>query len=174
MAQLRATRAGVKVPSNASGWTNTTQRAWGLYEHTVSPAAADTVVFCKLPKGALIVGGALKGDKLDSTGSGSALASINIGLDAAVVTPAGTTVTSASTSNALLSSHSLGPDAAAIAGYKPQADVRNIPLGSLLLSEGPLRTTAECNVYVTWTASTLAFTTGTMWVEVDYYMDQHS
>ena len=174
MAQLRSTAAGVTVPSNASGWSGVTQTAWGIYEHTVSPAAADTVVFCKLPKGALVIGGRLKGDKLDSTGSGSSLASVNVGLDAAVKTPDGTSVSAASTSNCLLAALNLGPDAAAVVGYKPESNVRNVPLGGLLLTHGPLLTTAESNAYVTWTASSLAFTTGTMLLEVDYIMAQHA
>lgn len=174
MAQLRATRAGTTVAAQGSGWAGVTQRAWGLYEHTASPAAGDTVVMCKLPKGALIVGGAVKGDKLDSSGSGSSLASINIGLDAAVTTPDGTSVSTDSTSNCLLAALNLGPDAAAVTGYKPEAGVRNVPLGGLLLTHGPLKTSAECHAYVTWTASALAFATGTMLLEVDYIIDQHS
>jgi hypothetical protein len=174
MAQLRAAKAGTTVAAQGSGWAGVTQRAWGLYEHAVSPAAADTVVMCKLPKGALIVGGAVKGDKLDSSGSGSSLASINIGLDAAVTTPDGTSVSTASTSNCLLAALNLGPDAAAVTGYKPEAGVRNVPLGGLLLTHGPLRTSAECHAYVTWTASALAFATGTMLLEIDYIVDQHS
>lgn len=174
MAQLRATRAALKRPSSSSGWAQNIQRAWGSYEHAVSPAAGDTVIFVKLPKGALIVGGAVKGDKLDSTGSGSSLASINIGLDAAVTTPDGTSVSTSSTSNCLLAALNLGPDAAAVTGYKPEANVRNVPLGGLLLTHGPLLTSAECHAYVTWTASALAFTTGTMILEVDYYMAQHA
>lgn len=174
MAQLRTTRAGVNFPSRSAGWAGAVHTAWGYYEHTVSPAAADTVVFCKLPKGALVIGGRVKGDKLDSAGSGSSLASINIGLDAAVTTPAGTSVSSASTSNCLLASLNLGPDTAAVTGYKPESGVRNVPLGGLLLTDGPLLTSAECHAYVTWTASSLAFTTGTMILEVDYIVSQHS
>lgn len=174
MAQLRATRAGTKVPSAASGWNSQVQKAWGYYEHDASPAAGDTVVFCKLPKGALVIGGYVKGDKLDSVGSGSSLASINIGLDAAVTTPDGTSVAATSTSNCLLAALNLGPDTAAVTGYKPESGVRNVPLGGLLLTHGPLLTSAECHAYVTWTASALAFTTGTMILEVDYIMTQHN
>jgi hypothetical protein len=174
MAQLRATRAGTLVQSVSSGWAGQVQKAWGAYEHTVSPAAADTVVMCKLPKGALVVGGAVKGDKLDSAGSGSSLASINIGLSAAVTTIDGTTVTAASTSNCLLAALNLGPDTAAVTGYKPEAGVRNVPLGGLLLTHGPILTTDECEAYVTWTASALAFATGTMILEVDYIIARHS
>jgi hypothetical protein len=173
MAQLRATKAGTTVPSNAVGWAGQHYRAWGYYEHSASPAAGDTVVFCKLPKGALVIGGAVKGDKLDSTGSGSSLASINIGLDAAVTTPDGTSVSASSTSNCLLAALNLGPDAAAVTGYKPESNVRNVPLGGLLLTHGPLLTSDECHAYVTWTASALAFTTGTMILEVDYLMSRH-
>ncbi len=175
MAQLRAAAAEAKVPTLASGWAGEVQVAWGYYEHAVSPAAADTVVFCKLPKGALIIGGAVKGDKLDSAGSGSSLASINIGLDAAVKTPDGTSVSASSTSNCLLAALNLGPDTAAVTGYKPEAGVRNVPLGGLLLTHGPLLTTVEpTHAYVTWTASALAFATGTMILEVHYKMAQHA
>jgi hypothetical protein len=174
MATLRSTKGGVLTPSASSGWANSVQRAYGIYEHTSSPAAGDVVVMCKLPKGALIVGGAVKGDKLDSAGSGSSLASINIGLNAAVVDLAGTTVSASSTSNCLVASLNLGPDTAAVTGYKIDSGVRNIPFGSVLLTNGPLLTTDETEVRVTWTASSLAFTTGTMIVEVDYVVVAHS
>ncbi len=175
MATVRATRGGVGFPTQAAGWSGAQQRVWGTYEVGVTPAAADIIIMCKLPKGAMIIGGAVKGDKLESAGSGSGLASVNIGLDAAVVTPDGTTVTAASTSNCLLAALVLGPDTAAVTGYKPEAAVRNVPLGGLLLTHGPLRTTVEpTNVTVTFTASILALTTGTLMVEVDYYMAEHA
>jgi hypothetical protein len=174
MATFFASRVGNTRQSAASGFAQSLLRGWGAIEFTASPAAADTAVLVKLPKGALVIGGKLKGDKLDSTGSGSALMSVNIGIDKAVVLPSGTTVTAASTSTALAANWSIGPDAAAVTGYKPEAGVRNVPLGGLLLSDGPLLTTDECNAYVTFTASALAFTTGTLILEVDYYMAQHA
>lgn len=174
MANFVATRAGTRVPSASSGWAQDLKRAWGTIEVTTKPATSDTYVMCKLPKGALIVGGYLQGDKIDSSGSGSACMTVNIGVDAAITTATGTSVTTASTSNALASAWALGPDAAAVTGYKPDADVRNLPLGSLLQTDGPLLVSDECNVIVKAANGACGFTSGTMTLLVDYYMAQHS
>lgn len=174
MTTYTATRAGAGRQSAATGWAVDTKLAWGTIEVSTNPAPGDTFVMCKLPKGAMIVGGALLGDKLDSTATGTACLSINIGVDKAVILPNGTTVTSASTSNALASSWALGPDAAVVTGYKPADSVRNVPLGGLLLTDGPLLTTDECNAYVVVITSAQGLTTGTMTLYVDYYMAQHS
>lgn len=169
-----ATRAGTRVPSASTGWAQDLKRAWGTIEVSTAPTNGDQYYLCKLPKGAMIVGGYLQGDKLDSSGSGSACLTVNIGVDAAVTTATGTSVTTASTSNALASAWALGPDAAAVTGYKPDAAVRNMPLGSLLLTDGPLLVSDECNVIVKATNTACGFTTGTLTLLVDYYMSQHA
>ena len=180
MVAYTASRAGVTKPSAAAGWAVDSKRAWGSFEYGASAAiaAADTIVMCKLPKGAAITGGYLQGDQIDSQSTGSFGLSINIGLDKAVVflsgSNSGTTVTSSSTSNALASQWSLGPDAAVSSTYKPDNAVRNVPLGSLLLTDGPLLTTDETNVYITVRASATGITTGTLTLLVDYYQHQHA
>jgi hypothetical protein len=173
MATNVANRSGTQRQAAASGLAQSKLTAWGTIEVSTSPAPADIFQMCKLPKGALIVGGRLMGDKLDSTGSGTACLTINIGVDKAVTTPTGTSVSSASTSNALGASWALGPDAAAVTGYKPETG-RNIPLGGLLISDGPLLTSDECNATVTVITSAQGLTTGTLTLFVDYYMSQHS
>lgn len=176
MTVFTATRAGAGKQSASAGWAQDVKRAWGTIEYgaTAAPTIGDTFVMCKLPKGAMIVGGYLQGDKLDSFGAGSALLSVNIGLDKAIVTATGTTVTSASTSNALAANWSLGSDAAVLHGYKQDLGVRNAPLGGLLLTDGPLLLSDEGNAYITINASALAVTTGTLTLMVDYYMAQHA
>lgn len=174
MAVYTATRSGTRVPSTASGLAQNLKRAWGTIEFTATPLLGDTIQMCKLPKGAMIVGGALKGDKLDSYATGSSLMSVNIGLDKAITCADGTAVTALSTSTALASAWNLGPDAAAVAGYKPDVGVRNVPLGGLLLTNGPLLTSDETIAYITVNASAVAFTSGTITLEVDYYTAQHS
>lgn len=176
MTIFTAARAGASKPSVAAGWSLDVKRAWGTIEYgaTAAPAAADTFVMCKLPKGALIVGGYLQGDKLDSNGTGSSLLSINIGIDKAITTATGTAVTAASTSNCLASNWVLGSDAVAISGYQRADGVRNTPLGGLLLTDGPLLVSDEANAYITINASALAVTTGTLTLMVDYYMAQHA
>jgi len=173
MATNTATRAGTTKSPAASGWAQSQYRAWGTIEVSTNPAPADTFVMCKLPKGAMIVGGWLKGDKLDSTGSGTACLTINIGVNKAVTTPTGTSVSASSTSNALGASWALGPDAAAVTGYKPETG-RNQPLGGLLLSDGPLLVSDDCEAVVTVITSAQGLTTGTLTLFVDYYMAQHS
>lgn len=174
MTQFTATRANPRAPSAAAGWAQDLKRAWGTIEITAGPITNDTYVMCRLPKGAMIVGGWLQGDKIDSAGSGSACLTINIGVDAAITTAGGTAVTTASTSNALASAWALGPDTAAVTGYKNDSAVRNLPLGSLLLTDGPLLVGDECNVIVKATNTVCGFTTGTLTLLVDYYMSTHS
>lgn len=168
-----AVRAGANKPSISGGLAGDLKWAWGTIEVTANPAPLDTFVMCKLPKGAMIVGGELLGDKLDSTGSGSACLTINIGVDKAVTAADGTAVTSASTSNALGASWALGPDAAAVTGYKPETG-RKQPLGGLLMSNSYLLTSDECNAVVTVITSANGLTTGTLTLAVAYYQSQSS
>ena len=171
MATLVGNQASPTKTAAAGGWSNQKQVAVGVVEISAIAVLTDRHELCKLPKGAVITGGWLKGDKLDSAGSGSALASINIGVDCAVKTLSDrTSVSAASTSIALLSAWSVGPDAAAVATYQP-VGVRNVPLGGLLAQLGPLVTQDEAKVYLTWNSSILALTTGTLWIEVDYFME---
>jgi hypothetical protein len=174
MATYSATTAGPGKQARAVGWAGTLKSAVGIYEVDVIHVLGDTIEMVKLPKGAVIVGGWLRGDKLDSVGSGSALASINIGVDCIVKTLYNrTSVALASVSNCLLDAWSIGPDAAVSATLHNTA-FRTVPLGGLLHSEGPIVTTAECKVIVKWGSSILALTSGTMVVEVQYYMESDS
>ncbi len=177
MATTTAARAGFLKPTSATGWASDMKRAWGVITVSTSSVTGDVFQMVKLPKGAVVIGGALKGDKLDSATSGSGALAINIGFDKAVqLLYTGTSVSSASTSNALASAWTLGGsgDTAAVTGYKPDAGVRNIPLGSLLLTDGPMLTTDETMVSVIVTATATAVVTGELILEVDYYMAQHS
>ena len=175
MVTRTATRAGATKQSAASGWAQALQRAWGTYEYgaDATQAVGDIIVMCKLPKGAMVVGGMLTGDKIDSNLAGSALLSINIGIDKAVILPNGTTVTVASTSVALGNAWALGPDAAVIVGVNPDAG-RRVKLGGLLVSDGPLLCTDECSAYITTNATALNLSTGTLNLLVDYYMSSHA
>lgn len=166
-----ASRAAPSRQAVSTGWANDLKSAWGTIEYgaTGVPAATDTIIMCKLPKGAVIIGGRLTGDALEETSVGSGLLSINIGLDKAITTATGTSVTSASTSNALASNWVLGSDVLALQGGISTGNKRNIALGSLLYSDGPLTTTDETNVYITIGASTFRLTTGTLNLYVDYY-----
>ncbi len=156
------------------GWNGSAKVAVASYEFADSVSLGSYIYMCKLPKGAVITGGRVTGDPIDSSGSGSALMSIHVGVDKAVTgLGTGTAITANSTSNCLISSLAIGPDAVAVTGYKA-TNTRNFPFGSLLVTEGPLLTSDDCNVVIAVTASTLALTTGTMNVIVEYYMSTHT
>lgn len=170
MTVTTAVRAGPTKTVAALGFALDRKTQWGTVEVTANMAPLDTFIMAKLPKGAVIVGGALLGDKLDSTGAGSACLSLNIGVDKAVVLPNGTTVTTLSTSNALAASWGgFGSEGGAVTGYKPEATGRNLPLGGLLLSDGPLLCTDDCNVVITIITSQGGVVSGTLTLVVDYY-----
>lgn len=174
MATNVGTRALATRQAAAAGWSQNLKSAWGTYEIASIAATGEIYQLCKLPKGAAVVGGYLFGDKLDSIGTGSSLCSVNIGVNQNIITIAdNTTVTSASTSTALGASFALGSDAAAQV-WKPESGVRNVPLGGLLLTNGPFVMQDDGAAYVTITSSILALTTGTLGLRVDYYMAQHS
>lgn len=172
MATITASRALLTRPAASVGWAQDVKTGWGTVEVSANPAPADVFNMVRIPKGAVVVGGRLLGDKIDSTGSGSACMTINIGLSAAVFTPLGVSVGTTTTSNALGAAWALGPDVAAVTGYKPETG-RNIPLGGLLITDGPLLVQDDCWATVTIITSG-TITTGTLTLAVDYYMAQHS
>ena len=173
MTVFTATRAGATRAAVGVGNAQDLKVAWGTIEITTNPLLGDSYIMCKLPKGALIVGGRITGDPLDSSGSGSALLGFNCGVDKAVTAADGTAFAATSTSNCLGASMAFGPDAVAVAGYKA-TNTRNFPFGSVLVTSGPLLTSDDCNVYLIASASALAFSTGTLNVFVEYYQQTTS
>lgn len=172
MTQYTATRALASKPTPSLGWQNCKFSTFETYEVATAPAANDTLVLCKLPKGALIIGGQLITERLASgTSAGSASLGVNIGVDVKVYTQGGTSVATTSTSNCL---GTFGPlDYAAVTGIKPESGV-NMPLGGLLYSDGPLRLSDNGNVYVTFSSSATSFVTGQLTLRVDYVINEIS
>ena len=169
MAITFATAASSTRPAVGAGEARTLHSAWGTVSLSTAFAPADTLVMCKLPKGAIIVGGALLGEKWDSAGAGTACMTLNIGVDQPVITPQGTTVTTASTSDCLAASWAIGSEIAAIPGVHPEASGRNIPLGGLLVAKGPLYVTEECNVIIKSITSAATTFTAVVTLTVAYY-----
>ena len=158
MTTYTATRAASTFPvAGGVGNAQSLKVAHGTIEISANPAPADIFQMCRVPKGAVIVGGRVIADKLDSIGSGSALLDIDIGLN-----DAGTTDTDA------LGNFGVW-NGAAVAGTKPESG-HNFPLGGLLISAGPITTTGEAIVEAYVVASAVAFATGTLSVTVDYYV----
>jgi hypothetical protein len=118
--------------------------------------ANDRILLARLPKGAVITGGRVYGGNLDSTGNGSALLDIDIGVDMG-----GTVDTDQLGNFGIWSS-------AAVTGYKPEVGY-DMPLGGLLRTAGPQTMTGAYNhVYATVVASAAGQTAGTVCLELNY------
>jgi hypothetical protein len=63
MVTYTAATAGAGKQARAVGWAGTLKTAIGIYEVDVIHVLGDTIEMVKLPKGAVIVGGWLRGDK---------------------------------------------------------------------------------------------------------------
>lgn len=171
MATFRATRSSAKRPAAAVGWAASTQKAWGTIEIDTLPVALDAYEMLRLPKGAVVLGGTLYGDKLASgTSFGSQNLAWNVGVNVAVVTPDGTTVSTLSTSTAM---GNIKPEGAALdlkndTGY-------NQAVGGLLVTHGPFRLTDNGLVSLICTSAPTigSFSTGTISLVVEYAMEQH-
>lgn len=173
MTTYTATRAGTLKPIAASGWAQQKQTAYGTIEVTTIPAATDIITMCKLPKGAVVIGGRLWGDKLASGAtSASESMQIAIGIDAAATLADGTAAGAASMVNSLFTTNILSGIAVSVlkveTGY-------NMPLGGLLITSGPFRCEGDANVNIVIQASAGAgsFISGTLSLAVDYVMGQH-
>jgi hypothetical protein len=66
MATITADRAASTFPVFKPSGAGNLGVAWGTYEFSSNPAAADVIEFCKVPAGATIVGGWIYADDVDA------------------------------------------------------------------------------------------------------------
>ena len=168
------TATTVSRPVVAEGNARSIHVATGAIELTTALAATDIITLCRVPKGAVIVGGRLRGDKLASgaTAASESL-TIAIGIDQAATLWDGTAVGSGSMVNALMSTQILS--GIAVGTIKPETGY-DMPLGGLLITSAPFLVGADANVNVVIQASAGAgsFISGSLNIEVEYYMGQHT
>lgn len=156
-------RAASTFPVAGHGWAGVRKTAYSeVVTFTSQPIAADVYEMVKLPKGAVIVGGRLRGTTMETiTTAGSGTLDIDIG----------TSVSSDAFGNLGVLGLAF---AASSAGGKMDAGY-NITLGGLLWS-GPVVCSAETTIQVTIVASATGFTSAAsaadpvMWLEVDYLL----
>lgn len=173
MTTYTAARANPTFPANASGWSGQKQIATGAIQLTTLLAATDVIKMCKLPRGAVVTGGRLRGSRLASGATAASQSMVlNFGFDVSCTTFTGTNVTTASTSTAL--GASLIPNAAAVTDVKDSG--YNWALGGLLVSDGPLTLQDDGTVKITVVASAGAgsFVSGVIYLDVEYYMGTHA
>lgn len=148
MATLTADRAVDTFPAFKALGAGILCRAYGTYELGSAPSAADVIEMCKVPAGAVILGGFLRAEDLDSN------ATETIELD----------VGTAADPDALLNSGVLNGDA--VTNHLPEGGIL-IPFQGTL-ANAPLSVTAETIIQVTVTAAAATFAAGTITVCVDY------
>lgn len=147
MATTTADRAKSGVPA-FEGPPGNLCVAYGTYDFASAPSAADVIEFCKLPAGAVVLGGWLRGEDLDSNATETI--EIDVGTSA--------------DPDAYLNSGVLNGDA--VTNYLPEGGIL-IPLHGTL-GAGPVTLTAETVVQGTFTAAAATFAAGALTCVVLY------
>jgi len=129
--------------------------AYGTYELATAPSAADIIQFCRVPANAVILGGFLYGDDIDT---GTETLEIDVGYAA--------NGTEAADPDAFLNSGVISGDAFAAGNLSNVAGICYPLFG--VLKDGPLTLSAETIITGTITAAAQAGGTGTVSVVVWY------
>lgn len=153
MATLTATRAASTFPVY-SGTHGNLRVAYGSYDLAANPTAADVLEICRLPAGAVALGGWLRAEDIDSN------ATETIEMDVGWLANG----TDSADADGFLNSGALNGDA--VTNYLPEGGVL-IPLHGTL-GNGPVTFAAETVVTVTFVANAATFAAGTITVVVFY------
>jgi hypothetical protein len=156
MATFTATRAASTFPvtSHRGGVLNV---AWGSIEVAANPVAADVYELCRVPAGAVVVGGRILSDDLDTN------ATETLDLDIGWLANGSDAADSDGFGNLGVQ----GTDT--VAGAKPESGY-NYALGGVLITEGPKAFVNETVIAVTTVATAATFAAGTLSAVVYYYV----
>ena len=157
MATFTATRAASTFPVAKPIGAGTLACAWGSIEVTANPVAADVYQLCRVPAGAVVVGGYIFGDDLDTNATETL--DLDIGWAA--------NGTEAADPDGFGNLGVMGTDT--VAGIKPESGY-NYPFGGVLITTGPQAFTQETIIQVTCVATAATFAAGTLGCVV-YYLN---
>lgn len=154
MTTFTATRAASTYPvtSHRGGVLNV---AYGVIEVAANPVAADVYEMCRLPAGAVVVGGRFLSDDLDTN------ATETLDLDVGWLANG----SDAADADGLGNFGVFTTDT--VAGVKPESGY-NFALGGKLITDGPQAFAAETVIAVTCVATAATFAAGTMSVVIYY------
>ena len=157
MATFTAARAASTFPVAKSPSAGALCVAWGTIEVTANPVAADVYELCRIPKGAVVVGGKIMSDDLDTNATETLDLDVGwLGNGTDLADPDGFGNLGAFTTDT-------------VAGVKPEAGY-NFEFGGKLITDGPQTFSAETVVAVTCVATAATFAAGTLSVVVYYYV----
>lgn len=155
MTTFTATRAAATFPVFERGG-GVVCAAYGTIEVSANPVAADVYEMCRLPAGAVVLGGRIYSDDLDTN------ATETLDLDIGWLANG----SDAADPDGFGNLGVLGTDT--VAGIKPESGY-NYAFGGVLVTDGPKTFAAETVVAVTCVATAATFAAGTLSVVV-YYM----
>jgi hypothetical protein len=148
LATITADRAAAAFPVFKGLGAGNLCAAYGHYDYAAEPAAGDVLAACKVPAGAVIIGGWLRAEDLDTDASET----IDIDVGTAADTDA---------------FGNFGVQTGdAVAGYLPEGGIL-LPLHGTL-GNGPVTCTAETTIQVTFVDDPATLTAGTVTVVVLY------
>jgi hypothetical protein len=149
MATITAARAASTVAAYTGLGSGNLCRAYGHYDYAAEPGAADVLEICRVPAGAVILGGFIRMGDMDSNATET--------LDFDVGTAADTD---------MLGNFGVNTGDALV-GYTPEGGIL-LPLHGLLATSGPITTTAETVIQVTFVDDPATFDSGNVTVVVHY------
>jgi hypothetical protein len=157
MATLTAARAAATFPVTAFAGAGVLQVAYGSYTLAANPTAADIIQFCKVPAGATVIGGWLRGEDIDT---GTEELDIDIGWAANGGTGVGATADPDGFGNFGVITGD------AVTELKPEVSIF-LPLNGTLKS-GPVSFDAETMIQGVVNVDAQAGGTGVLWLTVFY------
>lgn len=163
MATVAAVRAASTFPVAGFAGAGVLHCAWGKYTHASNLAATTIIQYCRVPKGATVVGGWFRGEDLDT---GTEELDIDIGWAANGGTGVGATADPDGFGNFGVITGD------AVTELKPEVSIL-LPLNGTLLT-GPKTFDAETIIQGVVNTDAAATGTGTTWVAVFYLMNDGS
>lgn len=157
MATLTAARAAANFPVGGFAGAGVLNVAYGSYTLAANPTAADIIKFCKVPAGATVIGGWLRGEDIDT---GTEALDIDIGWAANGGTGVGATADPDGFGNFGVITGDV------VTELKPEVSVF-LPLNGTLKS-GPVSFDAETSIQGVVNVAANAGGTGVLWLTVLY------
>lgn len=155
MTTFTATRAASTFPAFQASGSGVLCAAYGTIEVSANPVANDVYEMCRIPAGAVVVGGRIYSDDLDTNATETL--DLDVGWLANGV--------EAADPDGLGNLGVFTTDT--VAGVKPESGY-NFSLGGKLITDGPQAFSAETVIAVTCVATAATFAAGTLSVVVYY------
>lgn len=155
MTTFTATRAASTFPAFKASGSGVLCAAYGTIEVSANPVASDVYEMCRIPAGAVVVGGRIYSDDLDTNATETL--DLDVGWLANGV--------EAADPDGLGNLGVFTTDT--VAGVKPESGY-NFSLGGKLITDGPQAFSAETVIAVTCVATAATFAAGTLSVVIEY------